>query len=136
MNIFKFQHPSDLISRLFILEYMREIGASTLYSKANKHQRNKFFYKFTSEDTEGTQEIESVDINYEYCLFIATLHELESFLKLFLDEIEQVEASRQKIYKEAKKKLIEERIKAPVDINIMDLAQTEINKNNSNELIL
>lgn len=136
MDKFKFQHPSDLISRLFMLEYMREIGADTLYSKANKHQRAKFFYKFSSEDEAGTQEIESVDINYEYCLFVATLHELESFLKLFLDEIAVIEEDRAKAYKEIKEKIVEERIATPVDINIMDLAQTEINKNNSNELIL
>lgn len=136
MNIFKFQHPSDLISRLFILEYMREIGADTLYAKANKYQKEKLFYKFSSEDSDGKTTLESVDINYEYCTFIATLHELESFLKLFLDEIAKVEESRAKIYEAATKQKIEEEVKAPVDINIMDLAKTEIDKNKSGELIL
>lgn len=131
MNIFKFQHPSDLISRLFILEYMREIGADVLYTKANKHQKEKFFYKFTTED-----EQEAVDINYEYCTFLATLYELESFLKLFLDEIAEVEASREKIYEAAKEKIIEERQAMPADINVMDLAQTEIEKNKPGGLIL
>lgn len=125
MNIFKHQHPSDLISRLFMLEYMREIGAEVLYTKANKYQKEKFFYKFTGEDN-----TESVDINYEYCTFIATLHELEKFMEQFLEEIEEVEAKRSKIYKEVREQMIEEKMSEPVDINVMDLAQTEINKQN------
>lgn len=136
MNIFKHQHPSDLISRLFMLEYMREIGADELYTKANKHQKEKFFYKFTTENSEGNQEVESVDINYEYCTFIASLHELESFMKLFLEEINIVEAKRSKIYKAAREEMLEEERASPVDINIMDMAQTEINKNNKGGIIL
>lgn len=131
MNIFKHEHPSNLISRLFMLEYIREIGADTLYTKANKYQKEKFFYKFSSDDG-----IEALDINYEYCLFIATLHELEGLLKFFLDELEEIEAQRAETYKVEREKLIEEQAAAPVDINIMDLAQTEINKNDGNKLIL
>lgn len=131
MNIFKHEHPSNLISRLFMLEYIREIGADTLYTKANKYQKEKFFYKFSSDDG-----VEALDINYEYCLFIATLHELEGLLKFFLDELEEIEAQRAETYKVEREKLIEEQAAAPVDINIMDLAQTEINKNDGNKLIL
>ena len=47
---FKLQHPGDLISRLFILEYMREIGAKALYEKANSEQKKQLFYKFIDED--------------------------------------------------------------------------------------
>jgi len=131
MNIFKHQHPQDLISRLFILEYMREVGADVLYTKANKHQAEKYFYKFT--DDENT---EHIDINYEYCTFIATLHEIEVFMGQFLAEIEEVEAKRSKIYQAAREQMIEEEAAQPVDINVMDLAQTEINKNNSGGIIL
>lgn len=131
MNIFKHEHPSNLISRLFMLEYIREIGADTLYTKANKYQKEKFFYKFSSDDG-----VEALDINYEYCLFIATLHELEGLLKFFLDELEEIEAQRAETYKVEREKLLEEQAVAPVDINIMDLAQTEINKNDGNKLIL
>ena len=124
MNVFKHQHPSDLISRLFMLEYMREVGAEDLYKKANKHQREYMFYKFSDEEDN-----ETVDINWEYCTFLASLHQLESFMKLFLKELDEIEASRAKIY-EAKiaEEKEEERI-APADINVMDLAATEINKN-------
>ncbi len=131
MNIFKFQHPSDLISRLFILEYMREIGAETLYSKANKHQKELMFYKFTD-----NEDIEAVDINWEYCIFVATLYQLETFLKNFLEEIEEVEAKRSKIYKQAREEIINEEIAKPVDVNIMDLAATEIKKNQEGGLKL
>lgn len=132
MNIFKHQHPSNLISRLFMLEYMRELSAPVLYAKANKHQREKMFYRFFMEDSEEDQ----IDINYEYCTFIATLHELEILLSKFLEEIDVIEDKRDKIYKAViEEKQEEERI-TPTDINIMDLAQTEINKNNKNGLIL
>ena len=124
MHIFKHEHPANLISRLFMLEYMREIGANDLYAKANKHQKEKFFYKYTD-----NEDNELVDINYEYCTFIATLHELETFMKLFLIEIEKIEESRAKIYEAAIEEKQERELAMPVDINIMDLAQTEINKN-------
>jgi len=82
------------------------------------------FYKFSDEEDN-----ETVDINWEYCTFLASLHQLESFMKLFLKELDEIEASRAKIY-EAKiaEEKEEERI-APADINVMDLAATEINKN-------
>ncbi len=132
MNIFKHQHPSNLISRLFILEYMREITAPIMYAKANRYQKSKMFYTYNMDDSDDRQ----VDFNYEYCLFIASLHELESFLKLFLPELEAVEETRAVLYQEIiEEKQEEERI-APVDINIMDLALTEINKNSKNGLIL
>lgn len=131
MQIFKHTHPSDLLSRLFILEYMREIGAQELYEKANKYQKQKLFYKFTDEDQK-----ETVDINYEFCLFMATLYELEVFLKLFLEEIKEIDKGRKKIYKGILKEKEKAEQMKPVDINIMDLAQTEIKKSNSKEIIV
>lgn len=122
--IFKLQHPGDLISRLFILEYMREIGADVLYAKANKHQKEQLFYKYTDEDSEV-----AVDVNWEYCLFVATLPQLEHFMKEFMYEIQEVEAKRSKVYKEAREQIIQERVAEPVDINVMDLAASEIKKN-------
>ena len=33
MNMFKLQHPQDLISRLFILEYIKELGVDLVVKK-------------------------------------------------------------------------------------------------------
>ncbi len=131
MNIFKHQHPSNLISRLFMLEYFRELTPPTVYAKANKHQKEKFFYKFS--DDEG---IEQLDFNWEFLLFHATLHELESILKIYLEEIQKIEEDRKVIYEEAIQAKHEEESAMPVDVNIMDLAQTEINKTKLNGIIL
>lgn len=124
MNAFKFQHPSDIVSRVFILEYMKDLGPKVLYEKANKHQKELMFYKFTNEE-----DFEDVDVNWEYCMFSATLYQLESFMKLFLKEIEELEASRKAQYDKIAEQLRQEEIAAPTDINVMDLAATEIKKN-------
>lgn len=131
MTIFKFQHPSDLISRLFILEYMKEVDTKVLYEKANKYQKELMFYKFSN-----GEDFEEVDINWEYCLFEATLYQLENFMKNFLEEIEEVEAKRSKLYEKAREDLIQEKLREPVDINIMDLAKTEIDKSKNGEIKL
>jgi hypothetical protein len=131
MQIFKHEHPANIISRIFMLEYMREIGAEVLYKKANKHQKEKFFYKFTNAKFE-----EKVDLNYEALLFTTTLFEVEKFMKLFMDEVTAIEASREKIYSAAREEKLEERAAEPVEINVMDMAQTEIKKNNSGKLII
>lgn len=122
---FKLQHPADLISRMFILEYMREISAKTLYEKANKEQRKQLFYKFIDEDTN----IEEIDINWEFCLFEATLTQLDYFINNFTKEIEIIEVKRQQFYKQESKKITEENIKAPTSISIYDMAKTEMDKN-------
>lgn len=116
--MFKFQQPSDLISRLYILEYMREIGAETMYQKVNKHQKENFFYRFL--DDEGT---EQVDFNWEYCLFMSTMFELEKLMELFLDEITAVEEKRTAFLLDCKSQLINEELAKPVDINLMDVAK-------------
>lgn len=131
MNILKFQHPQDLISRLFILEYMREIKAPILYEKANKHQKKSLFYKFIDDDNK-----ETVDINWEFCIFGATLHQLESFMEMFLEEINGVEAAREVLYKDLKQAAAKQILETPMDINVMDLAQTEVNKIKEDELKL
>jgi hypothetical protein len=129
--IFKLQHPGDLISRLFILEYMRDIGAKDLYAKANKHQKEDLFYKFTSLDST----IEEVDLNWEFLIFGATLHQLDSFMQLFLIEIEAIDKLKEIEFKKMREELILEEETAPVDINVMDMAQTEINKTKGTDLL-
>lgn len=122
---FKLQHPADIISRLFILQYMRKLDNKLLYQKANKAQKQNLFYKFTSDEN---PDIEEVDINWEYTLFAATLPELEFFMKNFLDEIKVIDKKDKEDLEKQAKDIQEAEMRAPVDINIMDLASTEINK--------
>ncbi len=121
---FKLQHPGDLISRLFILEYMREIGAKALYEKANSEQKKQLFYKFIDEDSD----IEEVDVNWEFCLFEATLPQLDYFISNFVDEVQAIEAKRQQFYKQQSQKIVEENIAKPVDISVYDMAKAEMEK--------
>lgn len=118
---FKTQHPKDLVSRLFILEYMREIGADTLYARANEAQRKEFFYKFTSEDTNIP--IEEVDVNWEYALFVATMPQLEYFIKNFMDEIEAIDNKREAFMRTAS-----EQSGDVASINLRDLAVADVER--------
>lgn len=124
--MFKLEHPANLISRMFILEYMREIGAKALYAKADDEQKKHMFYKFTNEDGSITE----VDLNWEALMFEVTIPQLEFFLENFVDEIQIIEAQRQSIYKEAREGMVQEQLNAPVDINLYDIAQADMSKNN------
>jgi hypothetical protein len=124
-TVFKLQHPADLISRLFILEYMRELTPEKLYEKANPIQKKNLFYKYVGENEE-----ELIDINWEYCLFEALFTELEGLMKNFLPEIEEIESLRNNtVYKKAVDTHIKEEISKSVSINLMDIAKADINKN-------
>ena len=124
--MFKLEHPANLISRMFILEYMREIGAKALYAKADDEQKKHMFYKFTNDDNTITE----VDLNWEALMFEVTIPQLEFFLENFVDEIQIIEAQRQSIYKEAREKMVQEQLNTPVDINLYDIAQADMSKNN------
>lgn len=128
---FKLQHPADIISRLFILQYMRKLDTKLLYERANKAQKQNLFYKFTSEES---PDIEEVDINWEYALFVAVLPELEFFMKNFLEEITELDKKNKKDLEKQAREIQEAEMRAPVDINIMDLASTEINKMDDGKL--
>lgn len=129
---FKLQHPGDLISRLFILEYMREIGAKALYEKANSEQKKQLFYKFIDEDSN----IEEVDVNWEFCLFEATLPQLDYFISNFVDEVQEIEAKRQQFYKQQSQKIVEENIAKPVDISVYDMAKAEMDRSKDTSKII
>lgn len=117
--MFKLEHPANLVSKMFMLEYMRELTPEKLYEKANPLQKEKMFYKY-SDDSEK----EFIDINWEYCLFIALLPELENLLKKFLPEIELIENQRQLLYKDLAKQ--KEQKDKEVSINLMDIAKADI----------
>lgn len=120
--MFKLQHPSDLISRLFILEYMRDIGPTELYKKANQYQKEALFYKFTDEITNT----ESVDLNWEALIFEVTLHQLEVLMSNFMEEMKNIDETRKKSFVKKAKEIIKKEQMIPTSINVMDLANTKI----------
>lgn len=118
---FKQHHPKDLISRLYILEYMREIGANKLYEKSNDLQKSQYFYKFINED--NNVPVQEVDVNWEYCLFVATMPQLEYLMKNFMEEIEEIESKRKKIMSQP---MTSEESMA--SINLRDIAVADVQR--------
>lgn len=96
----KMQSPTDILSRMYILDYLRELGAEHVYKNCNTEQQKLFFYKFTGEEDETM-----IDYNWEYCIFVATMSQLEYLMQPFISEIEEIEEKRlqsfRKIQKEA-----------------------------------
>lgn len=122
MTTFKLQHPQDLISRLFILEYIRELGVDTIVSKLSDGERKFWVYKFESEDSE------EYDFNWEYLLFVIPITNLSHIMERYLSEIEVIETKRQDLINKQKEELIQERIGTPASINLMDYAKSEIDR--------
>ena len=117
-------HPQDLISRMFMLDYLREIDVELAHSKGDYNEKKKLFYRY---EYEVDGEIKSkYEYNWEELLFNFELAELETFMEKFLPEIEKIDAEREVIMKMKMEELNERQSVA--DINIMDLAQTAINK--------
>ena len=125
--MFKLQHPQDLVSRLFILEYIKELGPDTIKEKLTDGEANFWLYKF-----EGEEKIE-YDFNWEYLLFVIPLSNLSHIMERYLDEVEKIEEKRQSEYNRYKEEHLEEELAKPVDINIYDIARADI-KNQSNKL--
>lgn len=119
--VFKMQHPQSLISKMFILEYIKELDNNLLYSKANEYQKNKYFYKFLDDD--GKEEL---DMNWEYLLFGATITELEHFMRNFLEDIIVVDKKMKEITERMKAEAIVAQSREPMDINIMDVARADM----------
>lgn len=131
MNLFKLQPPENLLSRLYILEYLREIGAKALYEKSNDVQKKQFFYKFTSEDVA----IEEVDLNWEYSLFEATMPQLEFLIENFIEEVEEIEKQRKEVFEKLKADNRKERMEAPASVSVYDLAKTSMENLKTKDLV-
>jgi len=125
--MFKLQHPQDLVSRLFILEYIKELGPDTVKEKLTDGEANFWLYKF-----EGEEKIE-YDFNWEYLLFVIPLSNLSHIMERYLDEVEKIEEKRQSEYNRYKEEHLKEELAKPVDINIYDIARADM-KNQSNKL--
>jgi len=122
MNNFRMTHPQDLITRLFIFEYLRELGAQKVYDASNEFVRNKTFYKFTVEE----EDKEHVDFNWEYLIFIATIHELDKLLQPLEKEVMEIVEKKKKTTKEYVKKI--EESKKVDSISLYDLAAAKMKK--------
>ena len=123
---FKLQHPQDLVSRLFILEYIRELGVDVIREKLDNLQHVKWVYTF--EDEDGSKQY---DLNWEYLLFVIGLPELSKIMEKYLDEIEVIESKRKERHTKLLEIKLQEEMKA--DLNLYDLAQADI-KNQKNKL--
>ena len=125
--MFKLQHPQDLVSRLFILEYIKELGPDTIKEKLTDGEANFWLYKF-----EGEEKVE-YDFNWEYLLFVIPLSNLSHIMERYLDEVEKIEEKRQSEYNRYKEEHLKEELTKPVDINIYDIARADM-KNQSSKL--
>ena len=128
MNMFKLQHPQDLVSRLFILEYIKELGPDTIKEKLTDGEANFWLYKF-----EGENEKLQYDFNWEYLLFVTPLSNLSHIMERYLDEVEKIEQKRQSEYNRYKEEHLKEELAKPADINLYDIARADM-KNQSSKL--
>ena len=125
--MFKLQHPQDLVSRLFILEYIKELGPNTIKEKLSEGEANFWLYKF-----EGEEKVE-YDFNWEYLLFAIPLSNLSHIMERYLDEVEKIEQKRQSEYSRYKEEHLKEELAKPADINLYDIARADM-KNQSSKL--
>ena len=125
--MFKLQHPQDLVSRLFILEYIKELGPDTIKEKLLEGEANFWLYKF-----EGEEKIE-YDFNWEYLLFVIPLSNLSHIMERYLNEVEKIEQKRQSEYNRYKEEHLKEELAKPADINLYDIARADM-KNQSTKL--
>ena len=130
--MFKLQHPQDLVSRLFILEYIKELGVDIIQPKLTEGEAHFWLYKFEGEDDKV-----QYDFNWEYLLFVIPLSNLSHIMERYLDEVEEIEKKRQAQYKKLIQKKYEQEAAEPAEINLYDYAKADIEqKNNPSNLII
>ena len=130
--MFKLQHPQDLVSRLFILEYIKELGVDIIQPKLTEGEAHFWLYKFEGEDNTV-----QYDFNWEYLLFVIPLSNLSHIMERYLDEVEEIEKKRQSQYKKLIQEKYEQEAAEPAEINLYDYAKADIEqKNNPSNLII
>lgn len=130
--MFKLQHPQDLVSRLFILEYIKELGVDVIQPKLTEGEAHFWLYKF-----EGEEDKVEYDFNWEYLLFVIPLSNLSYIMERYLDEVEEIEKKRQAQYKKLIQERYEQEAAEPAEINLYDYAKTDMDqKNNPSNLII
>ena len=126
--MFKLQHPQDLVSRLFILEYIKDLGPNTIKEKLTEGESNFWLYNF-----KGEEDTLEYDFNWEYLLFVIPLSNLSHIMERYLGEVEEIEKKRQSVYDKYREEAFKEELSKPVDINLYDVARADI-KNQSTKL--
>ena len=130
--MFELQHPQDLVSRLFILEYIKELGVDIIQPKLTEGEAHFWLYKF-----EGEENTVQYDFNWEYLLFVIPLSNLSHIMERYLDEVEEIEKKRQSQYKKLIQEKYEQEAAEPAEINLYDYAKADIEqKNNPSNLII
>lgn len=130
--MFKLQHPQDLVSRLFILEYIKELRVNIIQPKLTEGEAHFWLYKFEGEDNTV-----QYDFNWEYLLFVIPLSNLSHIMERYLDEVEEIEKKRQSQYKKLIQEKYEQEAAEPAEINLYDYAKADIEqKNNPSNLII
>lgn len=120
--MFKLQQPQDLVSRLFILEYIRELGVETIKDKLTAGEAKFWLYSFKGEEGDTTE----YDFNWEYLVFTIPMPNLSKIIERYLEEILKIDTKRQEDMEKMRKDFFKEEMAAPVDINIYDLAQSDM----------
>ena len=120
--MFKLQQPQDLVSRLFILEYIRELGVETIKEKLTAGEAKFWLYSFKGEEGDTTE----YDFNWEYLVFTIPMPNLSKIIERYLEEILKIDTKRQEDMEKMRKDFFKEEMAAPVDINIYDLAQSDM----------
>lgn len=123
MLTIKLQHPTDVIIRCTMLDYLKEIGPD----KAKKKLANKYkdiFYEYTTTDDEVLY-----DFIWDKLLFELDLDSLNNIMNHLEDEVFEVEAAQGKAVAEKKVEMMKEQeAHYPVakDINLLDFARKKI----------
>lgn len=131
-SLFKMENPMNLVSRMFILEYIRELGTDIIVPKLTDGEANFWVYKFEGEDDKT-----EYDFNWEYLTFVIPLPNLGSIMERFLTEVEEIEAKRQAFYTQRREEMLQEEMAKPADINLYDFAKAQIDKSkDTSKLIL
>mgnify|MGYP003585387752 CR=1 FL=1 len=118
MLTLKTQHPQEVIGRVYMIDYLREITPDKAYEVLGKTLEG-VFYEF--ENTEG--EI-AVDFNWESLLFVLTMDELQVVMNKLEKLVWEVEEQQSKVVaKEIEKKIDGGK---PVDINLLAYAQAKL----------
>ena len=122
-TLFKMEHPYNLCSRMFILEYIRELGVKRIKEKLTDGEAKFWLYKF-----EGDDQQDEYDFQWEYLLFEIPLSNLGAIATRYQTDIEAIEKARESKYKQRIAQVQEEQEKEPASISLYDLAQAEINR--------
>ena len=120
--MFKLQQPQDLVSRLFILEYIRELGVETIREKLTPGEVRLWLYSFKGDEGDSVE----YDFNWEYLLFTVPMSNLSKIIERYLEDILKIDSKREADMEKMRKDFFQEQMSAPVDINVYDLAQADM----------